>query len=295
MAGDLPEPLVPLDLDLRDFRWMKLDLIALFNSDFNSTADDTAWRAGVTLWGKAWHQVPAGSLPDDDARLCNLAGLGRDTKTWKRVREEAMHGFVRCADGRLYHRFLCAMAVEAAEERDRYARRRQADRERKATRISAGIPPDERETGPPIPAENGDIPAEKSQFPAEFHPENLIEGAKRRLRIHKPTNLKPSGSDSVSAQYQVEVNGVNPKDRRFAPPKQAGVRENIKEQLRQKLMRFCNARLRDGECSRAIAGLMGDDPEHDAQWWFDEIDARRKRSGWDDTREWKRRNLQAAQ
>lgn len=188
-------PLVPIDLDLRDFRWMKLDLIALFNSDFNSTADDTAWRAGVTLWGKAWHQIPAGSLPDDDARLCNLAGLGRDMKTWKRVKEEALHGFVLCTDGRLYHKFLCGMAVEAAEERDRYARRRTADRERKAARISSGIPPDEHETGPPVPPENPIVPPENDAIPAEFHPENPIEGAERSGATEEPRskNLR-SGS-----------------------------------------------------------------------------------------------------
>lgn len=184
-----PDPIVPLDLDLRDFRWMKLDLIALFNSDFNSTADDTAWRAGVTLWGKAWHQVPAGSLPDDDARLCNLAGLGRDMKTWRRVKHEALHGFDRCSDGRLYHRFLCGMAVEAADERDRYARRREADRTRKTARLSVGIPPDERDTEPPIPQENPEIPAEKTAIPAEFHPENPIEGAKRPESKVKIKNL----------------------------------------------------------------------------------------------------------
>ena len=34
------------------------------------------WRAGVTLWLKSFHQVPAASLPDDDVALARLAELG---------------------------------------------------------------------------------------------------------------------------------------------------------------------------------------------------------------------------
>lgn len=115
---DVPEPLVAPDLDLRDFRWMKLDLIALFNSEFNATPDDTAWRAGVTLWGKAWHQVPAGSLPDDDARLCELAGIS--SRKWRRAREGALHGFIKCSDGRLYHPFVCKLALKAWKKKSRW-------------------------------------------------------------------------------------------------------------------------------------------------------------------------------
>lgn len=84
----------------------------------------------------------------------------------------------------------------------------------------------------------------------------------------------------------------NPVERRCASPaaapKQTEVRQKIKQQLGQKLIRYCNARLSGPERTAAVMGLMGEDPEHDGQWWFDEIDRRRKRDGWDDTREWKR-------
>lgn len=147
---DLPEPPVPSDLDLRDFRWMKLDLIALFNSDFNTTLDDTAWRAGVTLWGKSWHQVPAGSLPKDDPTLCNLCGLGRDLKAWKRIRPAALRGFYECSDGRLYHRYVCQMAADAHAERKRFEERKSKDRLRK----KGGDPPEKPRRSTGIPAEN---------------------------------------------------------------------------------------------------------------------------------------------
>jgi hypothetical protein len=56
-------------------------------------------------------------------------------------------------------------------------------------------------------------------------------------------------------------------------------------------MRYCNERLRDADRAVAIRGLMGEDAEHDAQWWLDQVDKRRKRERWDDTRAWKQMHL----
>jgi len=122
-------PPVPADLDLRRLWWMK-----------------------------AWHQVPAGSLPNDDASLCHLAGLGRDVKTWKKIRADALRGFSLCDDGRLYHAFLCKMALEAHDEMMRFETRRQRDRDRKSGGTSTGIPaetrPADEDRSDGIPAEN---------------------------------------------------------------------------------------------------------------------------------------------
>ena len=163
---DLPEPLATPDLDLRSFRWMKLDLLALFNSDFNTITNDAAWRAGVTLWGKAWHQVPAGSLPNDDTTLCSLAGLGRDLRTWRKIKSQAMHGFTLCSDGRYYHGFLCEMARDAFTGRQRYETRKAADRQRKREKNSSGIP---------------------TPVPAEFHRKTLLEGEREKEREDTPS------------------------------------------------------------------------------------------------------------
>lgn len=158
---DLPPPPVPADLDIRRLWWMRLDIGALLNSDFNiMTSNDTAWRCGMTLYMRAWHQVPAGSLPADDRALCHLAGLGRDLRTWRRVKAEALHGFVLCNDGRLYHTFLCKLALESHEEALRNEARRQRDRDRKAkaageiTTDAASIPAESADGSEGIPAEN---------------------------------------------------------------------------------------------------------------------------------------------
>lgn len=122
---DLPEPLVPSNVDLGGYGFMPLHGHRLFGSDFNARCNDAEWRAGVTLWWASWNQVPAGSLPDDDVVLCRLAGFGRDLRTWRKLRENSLRGFIRCSDGRLYHAVIAKLALEAWE-------RRVKDRERKA-------------------------------------------------------------------------------------------------------------------------------------------------------------------
>ncbi len=128
----LPEPMTPADCDLRGLEYMPLLGQRLFGSDFNGMANDSEWRAGLTLWWAAWTQCPAGSLPDDDAALCRLADLGRDTKTWKKLRERALHGFVKCSDGRLYHPTLAEQALVAWDKRQQDREARSGNAERKA-------------------------------------------------------------------------------------------------------------------------------------------------------------------
>lgn len=113
MTEQLPAPPVPPDADLRDFPFIPVDVVRLFNSTFHAQANDSEWRAGATLWFKSWHQVPASSLPDNDVDLCRLAELGRDHKTWRKLKAMALHGWTAHSDGRLYHPVVAEKAVEA--------------------------------------------------------------------------------------------------------------------------------------------------------------------------------------
>ncbi len=111
--SDLPDPLVPPEVDLRGYEFMPYYGDRLRDSNLNSRATDAEYRAAHNLWWSSWKQVPAASLPDDDVQLARLADLGRDLKTWKKVRAGALAGFVKCSDGRLYHRVLAPLAIEA--------------------------------------------------------------------------------------------------------------------------------------------------------------------------------------
>jgi hypothetical protein len=110
--------LVPPEVDLRDFGFMPLDVLRLRDSDLAALSTGDEFKAAVLLWCAAWHQVPAGSLPDDDRLLARFSGAG---SLWKKVKDEALRGFVKCSDGRLYHRTIAEKALEswAAKQRQR--------------------------------------------------------------------------------------------------------------------------------------------------------------------------------
>lgn len=191
MSGELPEPLVPAEVNLRDFQYMELDVGKLRDSRFSAQVSGDAFRAGVLLWCAAWHQVPAGSLPDDDIELANLAGYGRFWKEWKKVREEALQGFVKCSDGRLYHKVVCEKAAAAWNSKLRHHYDRACDRLRKlnkkrstegqqllpeltfeawnAQRTATGIPMERADASAGIPQ---NAPPESTGIP----PENPLRG-----------------------------------------------------------------------------------------------------------------------
>lgn len=140
---ELPQPLTPIDCDLRGYEFMPLYGQRLFGSRLYSLAlrDPRAGLAAVKLWWEAWQQCPAASLPDDDFDLARMADFGGDLKGWKKVRDIALHGFVRCADGRLYHPILAASALDAWERRKR-DRVRKAEQRAKRNGQGGDIPPD---------------------------------------------------------------------------------------------------------------------------------------------------------
>lgn len=126
----IPDPMTPPDCDLRGYEYMPLFGQRLFGSTLYAECSDEELRAALKLWWEAWQQCPAGSLPASDQAIARLADYGRDIKGWAKVKERALHGFVLCADGRLYHPMLCEAAVKAFELRLKSDRRRETDRKR---------------------------------------------------------------------------------------------------------------------------------------------------------------------
>lgn len=117
MSETLPAPLVPAEVDLRDFGFMPLHVQRLRDSDLAALATGDEFKAAVLLWAFAWHQVPAGSLPTDDRILAARSGA---SEKWKRVKARALSGFVLCSDGRLYHPVIAEAAIDAWQRRDAF-------------------------------------------------------------------------------------------------------------------------------------------------------------------------------
>ncbi|EHK65277.1 DUF1376 domain-containing protein [Achromobacter arsenitoxydans] len=130
----LPAPLTPPDCDLRDFAFMPLDVARLRDSDLAIQLGAEEFRAAVLLWCAAWHQVPAASLPDDDKALAALAGYGRVVAEWRKNREGALYGWVKCDDGRLYHPVVAEKARDAWQAKHKHAHDKLVDRVRKANK-----------------------------------------------------------------------------------------------------------------------------------------------------------------
>ncbi len=110
---ECPAPLVPAGVDLRDFGFMPLEVATLLSSSLwvKAKRDPRIGHAALSLWCKAWHEVPAGSLPDDDELLADYAGC--DPEEWARIKARALGKFIRCSDGRLYHELVAKKALEA--------------------------------------------------------------------------------------------------------------------------------------------------------------------------------------
>jgi len=139
-----PDPLTPPDCDLRDFSWMPLDVIRLRDSDLTVLLNGDAFRAAVLLWCASWHQIPAASLPNDERVMAKLAGYGRDVESWAKVRDDALHGFIECSDGRLYHPVVAEKALEADSQRKKQKERTQKATEARRSGKRAGEPDDNR-------------------------------------------------------------------------------------------------------------------------------------------------------
>lgn len=203
-AGDINEPLTPPDCDLRDFKYMGMDVRRLRDSKFASIEDAEAFRAGILLWCASWHQIPAASLPDDDIELSALAGYGRVVKEWKKARlAGALHGFLKCTDGRLYHPVIAEKANAAYLEKNKHRHLKMAERIRKMNAqrskdgLSTAVIPSFDEW---ISAGMKDIscgfPAEKAGFPAEIRRKTLLKG-KGKGKEYPPS--PPPGGDVDSA------------------------------------------------------------------------------------------------
>lgn len=115
--SDLPDPMVPPEVNLRGLPWMRLDTSRLMDSDLFALSSGDEFKAAVALWCKAWSQSPGGSLPGDERILAELSRAG---SKWSKVKAIALRGWVKCSDGRLYHPVVAEQALLAWKERVEY-------------------------------------------------------------------------------------------------------------------------------------------------------------------------------
>ncbi|WP_426960265.1 DUF1376 domain-containing protein [Muricoccus radiodurans] len=93
---------------------MPFDVGRLLNSNFWALSEGDEFKAAFSLWMRSWLQVPAASLPADDRILAVLSGAHED---WAERKQRALHGWLKCSDGRLYHPMIAELALAAHAER----------------------------------------------------------------------------------------------------------------------------------------------------------------------------------
>lgn len=128
MTEHLPDPLVPAECDLRDLDGFMLNVERLMASEFVAISSHEIIGAALLLWCRAWKQIPAGSLPDDDRVLAAFSK--NSEKKFKKIKKNVLHGFLLCNDRRWYHRVLCAEAKKALNKKEAFINKRISEAER---------------------------------------------------------------------------------------------------------------------------------------------------------------------
>lgn len=127
--SELPTPLVPAECDMGGNDWFPLYFDRLKKSRWWRRSSHMARSTNIVLWGEAYKQVPAGSMPNDDDELADAAGFGMDTDAFIAAKAEIMAPWTLCSDGRWYHPTLCEVVLTTWE---RLSEKRRLERERKA-------------------------------------------------------------------------------------------------------------------------------------------------------------------
>lgn len=228
--GTSPDPFVATDVILRDFPFFPLDIERLFNSRFHAIASDAEWRAGVTLWLKSYHQVPAGSLPNDDIELTRLAEFGKNLKNFLKVKRVALHGWIECADGRLYHRTVAEKVNEAwtRKQQQREGARKGNAKRWGARRQPEEMPDDSTTYGTPAPT--GKDPVVPSSAVAQRSPTDRPVIAEQSPS-DRQVITQPSPGDRRAIPQR------SPTDR--SPVASISIRDSIRDRRKEKDKTFC--------------------------------------------------------
>ncbi|MBB3257687.1 hypothetical protein F4827_002552 [Paraburkholderia bannensis] len=228
---ELPNPLTPPDCDLRNFREMPIDVPRLLGSDLvHDESPEACWSA-MLLWCVSWHEVPAGSIPDNDEWLAKRAGYwhkGKLDPTWHEVRDGALHGWIKCNDGRLYHPVLAEKVNASWFSKHRHAHDKLGERMRKRNKARV-------EKGQ-LPLEMPDLeawiemgrPLERELFPEEFP--NLSAGkttasAGSVVQSQRKSSYLPTETDDCSDGIPLE-NALNRNEQNGN--EMSGVERNLK-------------------------------------------------------------------
>lgn len=190
--SELAPPPVPADADLTDFKFMPLEVARLRRSKawlICKRRPELAFFM-LNLWTAAWHERPAGSLEDDDDVLADAAMCSPER--WAKVRKDALRGWVKAADGRLYHLVVAEKVMDSWHGKVLARWRKECDRVRKENhrRKEKGLEPLDFPPEPPRPSIA--CPTDDPPPSAGSPPENSLKGEGREREIEGTGKMESS-------------------------------------------------------------------------------------------------------
>ncbi|HEY2533937.1 MAG TPA: DUF1376 domain-containing protein [Xanthobacteraceae bacterium] len=199
-----------------------------------------------------------GFLPDDDAELAAITRLPVDK--WKAARKTLSHFFK--ISGQKWRQKRVGVELQRAEHLHR-------------VRSKAG-------------SKGGSKTKARARVPQPQKEERRVGREVGEAAKAKPQNSNSQSEPLNQAAAREEngfLNGKGNSTGRFAPLAAAPpLKAKKKELLRNKLLRYADAKFIGAERTAAVAGLCGADIEHSEQWWLDHLDIRMRAERWDDTR-----------
>ncbi|PYE98931.1 uncharacterized protein DUF1376 [Rhizobium sp. PP-F2F-G38] len=154
----------------------------------------------MNLWMRAWHEVPAGSIEDDDDILADAAMCSPEA--WERLRPILLQGW-EAIDGRLYHRTVTELATEGfGKLRKNKQRTEAARRAAEERRVSAQSEDAENHVTEPVTENVTDTVTAPEGKGRE---ENTIIPSSRAKRMMSNEGLQKEFEESFWPQYPRKV------------------------------------------------------------------------------------------
>lgn len=177
--------------------WFPFYFDRLRKSKWWRRASDIARSRNVMMWGEAYKQTPAGSLPDDDDELAEAAGYGMDVDAFLAVKAEIMAPWVLCSDGRWYHPTVCEVVLDGWAKT---SERRRKDAERKARQRAQvrGVTPE----APAVTRDSEEVTRDNPSVPPENGTQTQQTGQDSEEAI---ASLSPSDDEKPEYPDEFEI------------------------------------------------------------------------------------------
>lgn len=262
---NLPDPLVPADLDLSSLEYMPLLLTRLRRSKAWLRAKRKPELAFymINVWMTAWGEKPASSLEDDDDILADAAMC--EPAKWPKIKEQVMQGFIRCGDGRLYHPVLAEQALKALDKRMKWRTKKATQRGQsedgrpEPPHVPLDVPGDNEgtEQGTTLECPPGQLGGIGGETPLMTGRDGKVDGKGCASGIVSLPNSEFKSLDSGKNTIPERATPGGPSDDDRAAERQGAWFQRAAVEVRLLMS--------DDEADALIAGALGGDPKAKAQ------------------------------